>query len=360
MTSPSAWWGRLRRRWARLVPRDCAAYTALSTRPVVLFVQDFGVGRRLFALLGSLRAWPVHVVYNTSWHVDEAIVLPEHLARIEALVLAHPSLRVTALAQTEAERTRFAARGVDTVHCNQGAFVDERVFRPLDDVERVHDAIYDARLDPFKRHRLASAVERLALVTYRNDDTDRLYEARIAREFAHASWCNGPPAARRLLGAEEVNRAYAACRVGLCLSAREGSMWASAQYLLAGLPIVSTPSEGGRDELFDPAHVEIVAPEPAAVVRGGVAGRSPAPHDRPDFGGTRATGGDGPARRVDPRGRGDRGPVARALTTGPPAAVRPSKRVGRRDVRMFGAVRVGGGGELIETGYTWGFARKRR
>ncbi|MBM4244671.1 MAG: glycosyltransferase [Deltaproteobacteria bacterium] len=265
MTSPSAWWGRFRRRWARLVPRDCAAYTALSTRPVVLFVQDFGVGRRLFALLGRLRAWPVHVVYHTSWHVDEAIVLPEHLARIEALVRAHPSLRGTALAETEAERARFAARGVDTVHCNQGAFVDERVFRPLVDVQRVHDAIHDARLDPFKRHRLAAAVERLALVTYRNDDTDRLYEARIAREFTHATWCNGPPAARRVLGAEEVNRAYAACRVGLCLSAREGSMWASAQYLLAGLPVVSTPSEGGRDELFDAAHVAIVAPEPAAI-----------------------------------------------------------------------------------------------
>ncbi|MBL9086573.1 MAG: glycosyltransferase [Planctomycetia bacterium] len=247
------------------MPRDRAAYAALSTRPVVLFVQDFGVGRRLFALLGRLRAVPVHVVYHTSWHVDEAVVLPEHLARIEALGRAHPSLRVTALAPTEAERARFAARGVEAVHCNQGAFVDERVFRPLADVERVHDAVYDARLDRFKRHRLAASVERLALVTYRNDDTDRRYEARIARELAHATWCNGPPAARRVLDADEVNRAYAACRVGLCLSAREGSMWASAQYLLAGLPVVSTPSEGGRDELFDAAHVEIVAPEPAAV-----------------------------------------------------------------------------------------------
>ncbi|MFO0934680.1 MAG: hypothetical protein U1E39_18485 [Planctomycetota bacterium] len=265
MTSPSAWWGRVRRRWARLVPRDRAAYAALSTRPVVLLVQDFGVGRRLFALLGRLRAWPVHVVYNTSWHVDATVVLPKHLARIEALGRAHPSLRVTALGQTEAERALFVARGVDAVHCNQGALVDERVFRPLADVERVHDAIYDARLDRFKRHRLAASVERLALLTYRNDDTDRRYEARIAREFAHATWCNGPPTARRVFGPDEVNRAYAACRVGLCLSAREGAMWASAQYLLAGLPVVSTPSEGGRDELFDAAHVDIAAPEPVAV-----------------------------------------------------------------------------------------------
>ncbi len=39
-------------------------------------------------------------------------------------------------------------------------------------------------------------------------------------------------------------------KVGLCLSAEEGAMFVSAEYLLCGLPVVTTPNLGGRNELF--------------------------------------------------------------------------------------------------------------
>lgn len=42
-------------------------------------------------------------------------------------------------------------------------------------------------------------------------------------------------------------------------------MFASMEYLLCGLPIVSTPSIGGRDVFFDKDYVEIVEPDPHAV-----------------------------------------------------------------------------------------------
>ncbi len=259
----------VRRGLARWYPVPSALYTALSTRPVVLFVQDFTIdGPRspLNGLLRRLEDHPVHVYYNTSWHVDEATVLPKHLARLRALEPVHTRLSVTVLAQTPTEHALLAAHGVDALFCSQNALADERVFRPLDDVAKVHDAIYDARLDRFKRHRLAKNVASLALVTYLNADTDRRYAAKVAAEFRGATWFNGFPSPDvRLLSAEEVNRAYAACRVGLCLSAREGAMWASAQYLLAGLPVVSTASEGGRDVFFHPEHVRIVDPDPDAV-----------------------------------------------------------------------------------------------
>ena len=58
-----------------------------------------------------------------------------------------------------------------------------------------------------------------------------------------------------------INRA----RVGLCLSASEGAMLATMEYLLCGVPVVSTPSIGGRDRVLDPRFSVIVDPEPAAV-----------------------------------------------------------------------------------------------
>ena len=42
-------------------------------------------------------------------------------------------------------------------------------------------------------------------------------------------------------------------------------MYASVQYLLCGLPVVTTASRGGRDEFFDPESTIECEPSPAAV-----------------------------------------------------------------------------------------------
>ena len=53
--------------------------------------------------------------------------------------------------------------------------------------------------------------------------------------------------------------------VGLVLSPVEGSSYASMEYMLAGMPVVSTPSVGGRDVYFDPDFCVICEPDPTAV-----------------------------------------------------------------------------------------------
>ena len=63
--------------------------------------------------------------------------------------------------------------------------------------------------------------------------------------------------------AKKLNQAYA----GLCLSAEEGAMYASVEYLLCGIPVVSTPSKGGRDEFFNNENSIIVPPEADAVAQ---------------------------------------------------------------------------------------------
>jgi glycosyltransferase involved in cell wall biosynthesis len=47
-------------------------------------------------------------------------------------------------------------------------------------------------------------------------------------------------------------------------------MYAATEYMLCGLPVVSTVSEGGRDSWFDPRFTRVVADDPeevAAAVR---------------------------------------------------------------------------------------------
>ncbi len=74
------------------------------------------------------------------------------------------------------------------------------------------------------------------------------------------------------------------------LSAEEGSSYASMEYLLAGLGVVSTHSTGGRDVYFDPDYCITCDPTPEAVrdavaelrarniPRGRGSGPNPCPH----------------------------------------------------------------------------------
>ena len=64
---------------------------------------------------------------------------------------------------------------------------------------------------------------------------------------------------------EGVNAALNRAAVGLCLSSVEGSNYASMEYMLAGLPVVSTPSVGGREIYFDHEYCTICDPDPVAV-----------------------------------------------------------------------------------------------
>jgi glycosyltransferase involved in cell wall biosynthesis len=174
---------------------------------------------------------------------------------------------MTMLANSRAELHAMQERGLEAILCNHNAFVDERTFRPLAQVRRVHDAVYDAALRPVKRHELATKIGSLALISYPSPfPSEKGYAEAVAKLLPHAHWFNDPMAADwRWLSAREVNEALNQCRVGLCLSEAEGAMYASIQYLLAGLAVVSTESVGGRDVFFDDEYVIIAPPEPDAI-----------------------------------------------------------------------------------------------
>jgi len=259
------------RRFMPPLPRG--QYSALSTRPVIFLVMDYAIQHpraHFLHLLRQLRRHRPHILYSTSWHVPPGRV-QHHLAALSRLERACPGVQTTVLAQTALETASFTDRGARSLFCNQNALADERIFRPLPGVEKRFAAIYDAQLARYKRHALAREVSSLALIGYRNPGTaDDRYAAATACDFPAAHWFNDPnqsPDQWRFTD-DDVNLAYNQCRVGLCLSAAEGPMWASIQYLLAGLPVVSTPSEGGRDEFFEGPHVQIVEPTPGAVAEG--------------------------------------------------------------------------------------------
>lgn len=153
--------------------------------------------------------------------------------------------------EEEVWRKRWFMRGA---HFSSSLYVNEHIYKPLDE-PKYYDAIYTAQLAPFKRHWLAKNIQRLMVISYGGDLPS------FCPELAHAEY-NKEFIPRPEL-AKKLNQAYA----GLCLSAQEGAMYASIEYLLCGIPVVSTPSQGGRDEFFNQENSIIVPPEPNAVAQ---------------------------------------------------------------------------------------------
>jgi glycosyltransferase involved in cell wall biosynthesis len=251
-------------------------YYVISKDPVIIHVarsrnpvSEFRDSYKF--LFDRITDRPAYILCTWSWHIEEARHV-EVVALLEReLLRQYPNLKFFHLGNTSNQVEAFRAHGLDAVFCNQNCLLDERIFRPLPGVEKKYDAVYDARFIEFKRHHLASKIDKLALIYAQNlfTEHDREFFIKTKDMLPGALYFNHSPSGEyRQLGPEDLTRSLNECRVGLCLSAVEGAMYAAGQYLLAGLPIVSTESLGGRDVFFDDAYTVIVESTPDDVRRG--------------------------------------------------------------------------------------------
>ncbi len=179
--------------------------------------------------------------------------------------------RTVVLASTEREAVDLSMAGVATLLCSPSIFVDETVYKPqpaMDFSDAQYDAIYNARFEPYKRHALARGIANLALIhDARFDGSMSPYETEVRGLLPKARYVNHERGQGRyvkmtpLVVAQELNRA----RCGLCLSAVEGIMRASMEYLLCGLPVVSTESIGGRDRYYREPYAIVVPDDVDAI-----------------------------------------------------------------------------------------------
>lgn len=242
----------------------------LSLEPLIV-ASVIGVKRMpLFSTMPrAVARRPAHLLLGLGWSADDDTLAEQFAEVCRRHRAAHPRHHIVVLANEPGAVPRLRVRGVEAVPINQNAFVDDRIFKPLPGRQPRYDAVYNARFTPFKRHDLAREVERLVLIGYPAQGEARPsdgYLPHLRAVLPHASyaneWRDGRPS---WLRPEQVNEVLNDARVGLCLSAVEGAMYASAEYLLSGLPIVTTPSRGGRDYFFDPEFCLTVEPDPRQI-----------------------------------------------------------------------------------------------
>ena len=240
---------------------------AISLHPVIISIK-FPTHRTLHLMPADFPA-PVCFLQGLSWSLEPAHVAELLREQRAAHLRRRPQDRFIYLCNDPGELPIAEAAGLDAVLAPHNAFVDERRYPLLAGQPVEFDAVLNAAFHPWKRHELAAEIPRLALIGYFHDrpfDATDPYYRQLRATFPNGRFCNETPeAGLRALKTAEINVILNRARVGLSLSAIEGGNVASMEYMLAGLPVVSTPSKGGRDYFFDAEYCAIVPPDPRAI-----------------------------------------------------------------------------------------------
>lgn len=244
----------------------------LSTSPFIMQAifpsPGFPLGAVSVAgpVLGTKRACFLVMLF---WTIEPPFMFNQVTTVAGSYLRDHPDHQLIFLCNTRREAEMLRERGFTALKLNHNCLLNDLLFQPRPEIEPVYDAVYNAGLSSYKRHDLAMEIERLALVYYKNEASALDFHAEVARLRAlmpKARFVNDLTAdGCRWISPVEIRDVLARSRVGLCLSEQEGAMRASAEYLFAGLSVVSTPSLGGRDTYFDDEFCIITEPDPRRI-----------------------------------------------------------------------------------------------
>ena len=254
---------RLKNKYQELLWDHFLPCTVFCRDPLVLVSYDTDFIKEASAFLAVFaksNVKTIHVFLLLGWEHETSANAEPFAQQIKEILTQCPRLKITVLANAENEVYVLSGLGLHAVICNQNAFVDESRYSVLKHAKK-YDAIYIARITPFKRHALASKIKSLRLIGAKSwwiPQEEQYSEEIVSNRLKHAVWSFH-------VDAKKIPLEIATARCGLCLSQAEGAMFASIEYLLCGIPIVNTPSLGGREVFFPDFAVKTVPDTPEAV-----------------------------------------------------------------------------------------------
>lgn len=246
---------------------DKTAYYVISKKPLIITtvwdLWEYHGTKKVFSKIFSNKK--AYFLFFFWWSVENIFIVNYIQFQYKRYRKKFPKHNLIFLCNTKKQHELFQRYNLPSIFCNQNSLIDENIFTIMPKIKKKYDAIYNAQMAPFKRHRLASEIDNLALITYFDGvKSKKSYYDRTKKLLSKAKWIN-QPLLEEQISSNKVVKYLNQARTGLCLSALEGSMYASVEYLLCGLPVISTKSKGGRDVFFDKKYVKIVNANPETV-----------------------------------------------------------------------------------------------
>lgn len=208
------------------------------------------------------KAENAHAIFMFGYHYETSERVTRIKGEIAEVRKLFPTLNMHFLCNSPLECENLKSIGEDAIFCSQNAFLNFRRYWVIP-VAKKYEALYLARFTPIKRHALAMEIPHLLLIgDYSQREADYAKSV-LAKRRSDSNWI------RKVQGIfvpYYMNQA----RCGLCLSPEEGAMYASAEYGLCGLPVLTCECLGGREYSLSEKYVMKVSrnPTPEEVAEG--------------------------------------------------------------------------------------------
>ena len=181
------------------------------------------------------------MLLQLGWSAEVPEVASELKSRLTEAKSAFPEARFIIFANAPCE-VEIIKDFCEVYLASHNAFLDPRRYPVATIGKRKFDALYIARITPFKRHELAVKIKNLHLIGSFAEKEKEYFTATIAK-FPHSVWSQKVPSFF-------IGRKICEAACGLALSAIEGAMFSCGEYSLCGVPVVNTKNLGGRDTLL--------------------------------------------------------------------------------------------------------------
>ena len=214
----------------------------LNHKPKIIAAFEMDFLRNLPAFQKAItQGEKFTMLLQLGWSAELPEVANELKTRLAEAKNAFPEARFIILANAPGE-VEIIQEFNEVYLANHNAFLESARYVLAKKNKRRFDALYIARITPFKRHFLAEKIEYLHLIGSYSAKENEYFTQTITR-FPRAVWSQKVPSFF-------IGRKICEAACGLALSAVEGAMFSCGEYTLCGVPVVNTRNLGGRDTLL--------------------------------------------------------------------------------------------------------------
>lgn len=201
-------------------------YDILDKKICILF--DYNVDNHIISDLYSTDNSIIYLL--TSWYMTDKAI---------KIVNNNKDYNIVLLANSEEEKSYFEKNvSCDVLYFNHNALLDENKFK-INNTTVEYDLVIDSCFSSYKNRDLACKVDNTVHIGYFKKNEKIIPSFGTIANTINNSYTR--------LNRDQICNIYNKSYVGGIFSLCEGACFASTQYLLAGIPIVSTESKGGRD-----------------------------------------------------------------------------------------------------------------
>lgn len=232
------------------VLRGCSTRLLFSESNNYIFMQE--------GLSHSVRFWgriaiTENALFITTlpWHhtLDNFLAIAEIISKTQPLGISTLSQFLICCNSYSEVLDAKQAGFVNAILCNQNAFLDHAIFNISNTSKRSYYLCLNSRPEKWKRPWYAAGIRNLAIIRGALYQPEQYY----AFESLEPAYINERP----LLPAE-VAQVLGNSEVGAIFSETEGACYSSGEFLLCGLPVISTPCRGGRELYYNEDNSIIV------------------------------------------------------------------------------------------------------